>query len=170
MKAATRKVLATCFRHPARSSTLAGRPQNVITSPRRKWLIFGEFSAFLSDLEGEKNLLLPRLSRPTICAPHSSLRRRRTQSDLVLSKQSPYPLSRLQVLPSLKSIPLKTMKNPLGSAKLQLRFRVADERERFLRRIHHQQLLAQARFPQQSAKAGEHGQVFRHRRRDEEEE
>jgi len=75
MKTEIRKILATCFRQPARRATLAGRPQNAIASPHRKWLILLGIGGFLSDLEGEKNknLFLACFSHPTICVPPSSL-------------------------------------------------------------------------------------------------
>jgi len=106
MKAETKRVLATCFRRPARSTTLTGRPQNAIASAHRKWLIFGKFGGSLSDLESIKNFLA-RFSRPPMCSTFVPRCRSRTQS-----KENNHcnllPPSKLQVLPSLKPIPPRT--------------------------------------------------------------
>jgi len=109
MKAETEQVLATCFRQPARRFTLTGRLQNAIASARRKWLIFGEFWVFLSDLEGRKNVFLPAPPAPQFVLP---IRHSQKESHLVRPSPmktitgTPYPLSKFQVLPPLKPIPL----------------------------------------------------------------
>ena len=78
MIAETKKVLATCVRHPAGRFTRTVRPHNAIASAHRKWLILVEFGDFLSNLERKKIFFWPA------ALIHVTRRRSRTPSDPVL--------------------------------------------------------------------------------------
>jgi len=111
MKVGTKKVLARCFRHLPRKTTLTGRSQKSIVSATRKWLILVEFAGFLSDLGSKKTF---SQSRPSSLVPQSHPVR---PSPMKKITGSLAPFSGLQVLPTLKIHSPETAMNPCASVK-----------------------------------------------------
>jgi len=93
---------------PKRHS-LTGCPQNAIAPVHRKRLILVEFAAFLSDLEGEKNIFSPASLVPQFVFAFLTRRRSRTQS---YENNHWQPLPAFQDLPSFKIYSTENIEEP----------------------------------------------------------